>query len=213
VLNKQSVARPARLTRFTVIRGARQGVSPVLMNLLYDTGAPALAFLAERYGLQRIPGLTSNQAIISRILKYLGPQQLERLKDDLIASRFGALSVEGLVKLAVVRDRQQTGRAAPRLDQVSREGARLVEGSTQRWIYTLRGHDVVVDTAQRLLACDCRYFQFAAHRQGLCKHLATVFQLIPEVYAREALIDLLVSRQYGGPDTPRWRFIPIHKSN
>jgi hypothetical protein len=184
-----------------------------LLNLLSDEDTPALAFLAERYGLHRIPGLTTKQAIVNRVLRSLTPPQLDRLKDDLIAARYGALSVDGLVRLALVKDKQRAGHPAPRLDQISPESATLVEKSTGRWIYTMRGHDTLVDTGQHVLACDCRYFKFSARRGALCKHLATVFRLIPEVYSREALIDLLVSRRYGGPNTPQWRFTPLRQQH
>jgi hypothetical protein len=195
--------------RLTVIRSTTP-VSPVLMNLLRDTSEPALAYMAEQYGLRRVPGL-SRQGLMMRITKHLTSRQLENLKDDLIAARFGALSVDGLVKLALVQDKQRAGKPAPRLDHISPENATLVEGSTTRWIYTMRGHDVLVDTHHRVLACDCGYFRFAARRSALCKHLAMVFQLIPEVYSREALIDLLVSREYGAMNGAYWRFAPIYK--
>lgn len=70
----------------------------------------------------------------------------------------------------------------------------------------MHGYDVVIDLQERLLGCDCEYFRFSSHHQALCKHLAFALTLIPETYAREALIDLLVSRQYGGPETPHWEF-------
>jgi hypothetical protein len=199
--------------RFSAPPRRTQPVSPILLNLLRDENVPALAFLAERYGLHRIPGLTTKQAIVNRVLRSLTPQQLDRLTDDLIAARYGALSVDGLVRLALVQDKQRAGRPAPRLDQISPESATLVEKSTGRWIYTMRGHDVLVDIGQHVLACDCGYFRFSARRGALCKHLATVFRLIPEVYSREALINLLVSRQYGGPNTPQWRFIPLRQQH
>jgi hypothetical protein len=212
MLTKQAVGQ-SQQQRLNIPHRRMQPVSPLLMNLLRDEGAPALAFLAERYGLHRIPGLTTKQAIVNRVLRTLTQQQLEQIKDDLIAARFGALSVDGLVRLALVQDKQRAGRPAPRLDQISPDSATLVERSTGRWIYTMRGHDVLVDIGQHLLACDCGYFRFSARRSALCKHLATVFRLIPEAYAREGLIDLLVSREYGGPNTPQWRFSPLRKQH
>src|SRR5688572_7811929 len=190
-MNNQAVAQQKQ-RRFTVIRS--EEVDIVLSNLLWAASEPALAYLAEQYGLRRMPGL-SKQALMTRIMKNLTPKQLGQMKDDLIAARFGALSVDGLVKLALVQDKQRAGKPAPRLDHISPESASLVEGSTTRWHYTMRGHDVFVDTHHCALACDCGYFRFAARRQALCKHLAMAFHLIPEVYAREALIDLLVARE------------------
>jgi hypothetical protein len=204
-MNGQASAQQDR-RQLTVIRSSEHDV--VLGNLLRASSEQALAYLAEQYGLRRVPGLT-RQGLMTRIMKSLTPRQLNHLKDDLIAARYGALSVDGLIRLALVQDKQRAGKPAPRLDHISPESAVLVEGSTTRWHYTMRGHDVFVDTAHRALACDCGYFQFAARRQALCKHLAMVFTLIPEVYAREALIDLLVTCEYGGYNTPRWRFIPI----
>lgn len=197
--------------QFIVSRSTPRPASAVLFNLLRDTSPSALAFLAEQYGLRRLPGL-NRQALVARVMNHLTPQQLANLRDDLIAARFGALSVEGLVMLALVHDRQRNARPSPRLDKISRDSATLIEGSTTHWVYTMRGHDVLIDSARRVLACDCGYFRFAARRMALCKHLAMAFQLMPEVYAREVLIDLLVSREYGGPDTPHWRFIPIRRS-
>lgn len=206
-MNGQSVAQQDQ-RQLRVFRSTEQNV--VLNNLLWASSEQALAYLAEQHGIRRVPGL-SKQALLTRIVKSLTPNQMNRLKDDLIAARYGALSVDGLIKLALVQDKQRAGKPAPRLDHISPESAVLVEGGTTRWHYTMRGHDVVVDAKHRALACDCGYFQFAARRMALCKHLAMVFHLIPEVYAREALIDLLVTCQYGGYDTPRWRFVPIRK--
>jgi hypothetical protein len=99
---------------------------------------------------------------------------------------------------------RQPGR--PRLDQISPDDAVLLEGGARRWVYTMRGHDVVVDIGQRHVACSCRFFSFAAHQHALCKHLVTAFQVIPAIYAREALIDLLVWREYRTGAGPRWEF-------
>jgi hypothetical protein len=83
--------------------------------------------------------------------------------------------------------------------------ASLVENKARRWVYTMRGHDVVIDLDEHLLACDCPFFAFAAKRRTLCKHLATALKLLPPAYARDVLIDLAVAQRYGGrPD--QWYF-------
>ncbi len=191
--------------RFTVIRGHRRAVSPVLLNLLRDTGTPILAYLAEQHGLRRVPGL-SRSGLIDRVLRHLPEDALHRLEDDLIAARYGSLPVDELLSLALQDSARQSGQRQPRLDDMPADNAFLVEGGTRRWLYTMHGHDVTIDLSRRRLSCTCPYFRFAARRQALCKHLARAFTLIPEAYAREALIDLLISRGYGGPDTPRWQF-------
>lgn len=199
------VPKPEQATRFTIRRRQTPGASGLLVSLLQDTSAPVLVFLSERYGLRRVPGLTK-QALIERILKHLDAEALESLKNDLIAARYGSLPIQSLVRHALALDRADRGRPSPRLDQVSAAEARLVESGGQRWVYTLRGHDVIIDLARRTLGCDCRYFAFAARRRALCKHLAAAMELIPEVYAREALIDLLVAREFGGQEMPKWIF-------
>jgi hypothetical protein len=74
----------------------------------------------------------------------------------------------------------------------------------------MRGHDQMIDVERRLLACDCEFFAFSSKRQVLCKHLAAVFQVIPPAYAREALIDLVVLREYGDRREGRWYFESTH---
>jgi hypothetical protein len=190
----------------TVSRGGGRRASKVLLNLMRDTSAPTLIWLAERYGLRRIPGL-SRRDLIMRILRRLSASDLKRLQQDLIAARFGPLTVDSLLQMALHQDSQHLGRPGkPRLDQVSAGDAILVEGGTGRWVYTMRGHDAEIDLAERRLSCDCTFFDFASRQKALCKHLATAFKLIPEVYAREALIDLLVSREYGDGQAARWQF-------
>lgn len=202
MLNKMTPPQPNR--RFTVTRSGGQRASTLLLNLMRDTTAPTLAALAERHGLRRMPGL-SKEALVSRILTHLNTQAQAALQTDLIATHYGGLSIDELIHLAL-KTAAHEGRPAPRLDQISSEDAVLVEGGTQRWEYTMRGHDVVIDLAHHTLSCDCTYLTYAAHRQVLCKHLALAFRLIPAVYAREALIDLLVLRQYGEPGARRWIF-------
>ncbi|HEC23599.1 MAG TPA: hypothetical protein ENI95_11870 [Chloroflexi bacterium] len=178
----------------------------VLASLLDDTSTPALMVLAERYGLPRVPGL-SRHGLINRILSHLPASDLKRLEDELIAARYGALSVDELLGLFLHREARRRGRPGrPRLDRISQDEAILLEGGPPRWFFTMRGHDVVIDLARRLLACDCPFFAFAARQQLLCKHLVTAFRLLPEAYAREALIDLLVQQRYGQPEQPGWRF-------
>jgi hypothetical protein len=189
----------ARRVRYAVSSSA------ILANLLQDTSAPTLAYLAEKYGLRRVPGLTK-QALVDRIIRLLDTQQRSALQDELIASRYGTYSVAQLVRLAVARDHSRSGGSEPRLDLISPDMATLVRSSQGSWVYTMRGHDVMIDTSRHVLGCNCRYFVFAARRKAICKHLATAFELIPEVYARETLIDLLVAREYGGRESLRWRF-------
>jgi hypothetical protein len=191
----------------TITQTEPHPVSPLLRNLLEDTSAPVLAYLSGQVGLPRVPGL-SKDALIRRLLNHLSGEQLTDLEDDLIAARFGSLSVEALLDLAL--QTQHTGRAgSPRLEDMRTDQARLVEGGTRRWVFTMHGYDVVIDVGQRQLACACDYFKYAAQRQALCKHLARGLTLIPPVYARDALIDLLVTREYGGPDTPPWQFTSL----
>ncbi len=174
----------------------------ILHNLLSDSSPHILVFLSEQYGLRRVPGL-SKEALIERILHHLREEELPLLMDKLIAARFGSLSIDQLIDMAIqYPDRKQK----PRLDQITPSEAILIEGDPYRWVYTMRGHDVVIDLEQRQMTCDCHFFRFASRQQALCKHLATALKLLPEVYARDALIDLLVSRQYGGPRTPGWHF-------
>lgn len=191
----------------TITQGEPRPISPLLHNLLEDTSAPILAYLSDRYGLPRVPGL-AQAGLIRRLLSHLSDDELHELEDDLIAARYGSLSVDDLLDMALTT--QQTGRAgAPRLEDMPVEQARLVEGGPQRWAFTMHGYDVLIDVAQRRMACGCEYFKFAAHRHALCKHLARALTLIPPVYARDALIDLLVTRQYGGPDMPPWEFTSL----
>jgi hypothetical protein len=75
----------------------------------------------------------------------------------------------------------------------------------------MRGHDVLIDAPNRTLACDCAYFEFSARRQAICKHLALGFRLIPEVYARDALIEMLATRQYGDRGVQHWDFVSTRK--
>ncbi len=189
--------------------GAQTGmrnVSPILINLLRDTSAPILIYISEQYGLRRVPGLRRSD-LIARLLRHLSDTDLVHLRDSLIAAHYGGMSVQDLLDRALQIGQPLQGQSGrPRLDDIAPEDARLVEGNTRHWLFTMRGHDVLIDMRSRVLACDCQFFAFASQRQALCKHLATAFKLIPEAYAREALIDLLVAREYGGPHAPHWRF-------
>jgi hypothetical protein len=181
-------------------------VSPTLDNLLRDASLPTLAVLAERYGLRRMPGM-SKHSLIARIVTHLSANELVDLEDELIAARYGTLSVDELLGVALKQDAERLGRPGkPRLDQISPDDATLLEGGARRWVYTMRGHDVTIDIDQRHLACSCRFFSFAAHQHALCKHLVTAFQVIPAIYAREALIDLLIWREYRSSAGQRWQF-------
>jgi hypothetical protein len=197
---------PQGKRQFQVVRPSREKPSGLLANLMNDSSAPVLIYLAEQYRLRRMPGLTK-QALIARILRELSSHDQEKLLRNLIAARYGSMSVDALVRHAVARDIVQKHRPQPRLDQLPQMHGIQVEGNPQRWVFTIRGHDVSIDLAQRALSCDCRYFEFASRRQALCKHLARAFEMVPSIYARDALIDLIVSSEYGDPYTPHWRFI------
>jgi hypothetical protein len=190
---------------FRVMRGGRPETPPRLMNLLRDTSAPVIVYLAERHGLRRVPGL-SREDLIERILRRLPEDALRRLEDDLIAARYGGQPIEELLGLIMASDARRLGRSTPRLDAMPPEDATLIEKTPGRWVYTMHGYDVTIDLNRRRLACGCPFFRFSAGRQALCKHLARALTLIPQVYAREVLIDLLVSREYGGPDAPNWEY-------
>ncbi|MBN1426789.1 MAG: hypothetical protein JXB07_00295 [Anaerolineae bacterium] len=191
---------------FAVIHSGECYTSAVLINLLHDTSPPVLALLAEKHGLQRIPGLTARN-LITRILARVADEDLLDLQNELVAARFGALPIDALLEIALIGEQDHKGGGSkPRMDQISLDEATLLRSGPPRWDYTMRGHDQVIDVAQRLLACDCEFFSFASKRQVLCKHLATAFKLIPSTYAREALIDLLVVRRYGDRQEDRWDF-------
>src|SRR5574341_234875 len=204
MLSNHTIAQSGQ-RRFVITRRTGQRASNVLVHLMHDTSAPMLAFLAEQYGLNRIPGL-SKDALITRILRHLPLDKLAALEQDLISGRYGSLEVGELIEMAV-QEAAKSGRAGPRLDQVSAHEAFLIERGTRRWVFTMRGHDVVIDGPNRTLACDCAYFEFSARRQAICKHLALGFRLIPEVYARDALIEMLVVRQYGDHSAQQWDFV------
>ena len=182
----------------TVVSGRGAGISRLLYNLMLDTGMPLLIQLAEKYGLRRMPGL-DKRSLIQRIGRTLTVQQLEELEDSLINARFGALTVDDLLQVAV--NQQNDGRAgSPRIDDMPAEEARLIERSSLYWVYTMHGYDVVIDRSRRILSCGCQYFRFAANRRALCKHLARALTLIPPAYAREALdayLDQLEERANG----------------
>ena len=179
-----------------------------LANLLNDTSTPALMALAERYGLKGV-WLQSHEALVEAMRRDLPPAVQARLMDELVAARYGALTIDGLLtEVLTTAMRRDPRTTAPVLEAVSESEAELVEEGPPRWRFTIRGHSVTVDAAARHLACDCRHFEFAGRRGMLCKHLAMAFRLMPEAAAREALIALLVTEQYGGPKTPRWRMHP-----
>lgn len=164
-------------------------------HLLQDASIPALVMLSERYDIMRIPGL-SKQQIITRLLTSLTDNQLRALRGDLIVANFGGLSTEELLKIVISQDRKKDTVGRARLDHVSIEQASLVEASGRRWHYTIRGHDATIDLPHRQMACSCMFFKFAAPKGVLCKHLATVLRCIPQTYAREVLIDLILQRTY-----------------
>lgn len=193
---------------FTIVRGGRLDGPPLLMNLLRDTSAPVLVYLAEKYGLPRVPGLSRGE-LVQRILRHLTPAELTDLQGDLIAARYGARPVEDLLAAVLRHDEGKLEHGRPRLDDMPSEEATLIQGGTRRWLYTMHGHDVVIDMNHRYLACSCPFFRFASHRRALCKHLARALTLVPEAYAREVLIDLLIAQEYGGPDAPAWQFTSL----
>ncbi len=197
-------------TTFTLVYPQQKPVSSLLHNLLTDTTPAILISIAEQYGLPRVPGL-DRAGLTRRLITMLNDEQLQHLQADLVTARFGGQSVRELVTLAlerdIERDRQRTGKMRPaRLDAINPHEAILIESGPQRWVFTMRGYDVLLNLEHRHLACGCTFFEFASRRKALCKHIATGFELIPPVYAREALIDLLMWREYGGSDTPPWLF-------
>ena len=197
-------------TQYIVTRPAADRAPATLRNLLADTSAPVLIALAEKYGLPRVPGL-DQRALLERLLRNLSAAELEDLLDDLVAARFGSLTIDQLLdrllELDARRSELQSGHAGrARMDQISADEATLLEGGGRRWAYTMRGHDATIDLARREVSCDCQFFAFASHRGAICKHIATAFKLLPEVYAHKALVDILVSREYGTPATPEWSF-------
>lgn len=195
---------------FAVIHSGKRHTPTVLINLLHDTSAPVLALLAEKYGLHRIPGLSTND-LVTRILGHLPDDALTDLQNELVTAHFGDLPIKDLLEAAIAGQQEHGSNASkPRLDQISLQEATLLRSGPPRWEYTMRGHDQVIDLARRQLACDCEFFTFSARRQVLCKHLAAAFQVIPPAYAREALIDLLVLRQYGDRREGRWYFESTH---
>lgn len=197
-------------TTFTIVYPQQKAISSLLHNLLTDTTPAILISVAEQYGLPRMPGL-DHAGLIRRLITTLNAEQLQQLQADLVTARFGGQSVRELVTLAlerdVERDRKRTGKTrSARLDAITPDEAVLIESGPQRWAFTMRGYDVLINLERRHLACGCAFFEFSSRRKALCKHIATGFELIPSVYAREALIDLLLWREYGGSDTPPWLF-------
>jgi hypothetical protein len=190
----------------TVTRGGKSSQPLILINLLRDTSMPMLNYLAGQYGVPRIPG-QSKAILIERLLRQLPDDALNQIENDLIAGRYGHLSVEELLNIALVSDARHGGRSgAPRLDDMDPDDVVLIDSRVNRWVYVMHGYDVVIDLNRRRLKCGCPYFEFSSRRQAICKHIARGLTMIPEVYARKALIDLLLSREYGGPQTPRWEF-------
>jgi hypothetical protein len=174
---------------------APQAEHRILTSLLQDTGMPVLVMLSEKYGVRRVPGLGKKQ-VISRLLQHLAPDALTRLEQELIAARFGPASIDDLLNIVLERDGVRSA-SSPRLEDMSIRDVILVESKARRWVYTMRGHDMVINLDEHILACDCLFFAFAAKRRTLCKHLATALKLLPPAYAREVLVDLAVARLYG----------------
>jgi hypothetical protein len=180
----------------------------MLANLLQDTSTPALMILAERYGLAGV-WRRSHEALVEHLLRELGPEAQAALMDELVAARYGTLSVEELLgEVIATAERRDPRTTAPVLEAVSADEADLEEAGPPCWRFVIRGHPVTVDVGARRLTCACRHFEFAGRRGMLCKHLVMSFRLLPEEAARAALIDLLAVEQYGGPQTPRWRLQP-----
>lgn len=179
--------------------------SDVLLNLMNDTDASVLAMLSTRYGLRRVPGL-SKKSIMERLLRYLSDERLATLQNELIAARYGDLSIRQLISMVIAEPKGEGGTAKARLDQIEASDAVLIEAGDRRWKYTMRGHDVTLDLNNHVLSCGCQFFAFASKRKTLCKHLALGLTLIPPAYAREALIDLIVMRKFGDRRLEHWQF-------
>ena len=181
------------------------GMSASLVRLLDEASLDAMLTFAKT---QQIPvaHLLTRHDVIMALLRYLNDGQLAELTESLIRARYGRMSIRELLDTLIARSVERSRRPAPRLDRVSQDDAALVQGSPDCWTYTMRGHDVTIDLARHSVGCSCTYFTFSARHGGLCKHLATAFALMPEVYAREALIDLIIAQS--DSDNPRggWRF-------
>src|SRR5512138_458455 len=131
----------------------------MLPNLLRDTGMTVLVMLSEKYGLRRIPGLGKEQ-IVDRMLNHLAAADQKRLEDELIVARFGQATVDDLLDIVLEKDTTRPA-SRPRLEEMSIGDATLVESISRRWVYTMRGHDVLIDLNERVLACDCAFFAFS----------------------------------------------------
>nr|MBN1229294.1 hypothetical protein [Anaerolineae bacterium] len=133
---------------------------PALANLLRATGPGIIIYLAERYGLRRMPGL-SPAALADRLLRELSQEQLLALYNDLIAAHFGAYTIDGLLQL-ILNTKATTGSQLPppNLADMPPAEAVLVEHREKRWWFTMHGYDVIIDLNHRYLACNCHYFRF-----------------------------------------------------
>ncbi|MGF1504503.1 MAG: hypothetical protein GYB64_05970 [Chloroflexi bacterium] len=163
----------------------------IIDRLLTEADIAALVYIADRHGLKRVPGLSRKQ-LVGRLKRHVPARALF---DGLVAAKYGSYTTADLLELLLhdpAYDRLSAGK--PRLDHIDRQRAVLLEGTPRRWAYTMRGHDVIIDLGRQALACDCRYYTFAARHRLICKHIATALDLIPEVYSRSALIDLLLNR-------------------
>src|SRR5512138_1993887 len=85
---------------FAVIHSGKRHTPTVLINLLHDTSAPVLALLAEKYGLHRIPGLSTND-LVTRILGHLSDDALTDLQNELVTAHFGDLPIKDLLEAAI----------------------------------------------------------------------------------------------------------------
>lgn len=180
--------------------------SDILLNLLRDSDASLINYLAETYGIMRVPGL-SHDKLIQRLLRHLTADEADSLRGDLIAARFGNAPVAALLEMILENAGGAEGlKRRPRVDQISPHEATLLQGGPQVWTYTMRGYDVMINAMSHTLMCSCPFFGFAARRRGLCKHLVLAFKLIPDAYARTILIDLVVAQLYGNKDTDPWHF-------
>ncbi|NDJ53144.1 MAG: hypothetical protein GYB68_08690, partial [Chloroflexi bacterium] len=159
-------------------------------------------------GLPRIPGL-NRPALARRLATQLATEDLESVLAQVVAGRFGFLSVSELVDMLIGQDATRLKKAgSARLDLISESDVRVTQPGPPHWAFVVRRYDVGIDTERRELHCSCPHFRVVAGKAALCKHLAQAFKSMPAVYAHTALIDLLLRREYSGPQTDGWDFRP-----
>jgi hypothetical protein len=176
-----------------------------LRVLLAHTPAATLVHIAQEFGLPRVPGLSQTQWVE----RLLAAVPHDKLYDSLIALRYGVFGLDELLnKLLDGIPYNKVPISRPRMDRIDPQAVVVVAHTTTRWAFTMRGHDVLLDVRTHQLGCDCRHFEFASRYGAICKHIATAFRVIPAAYARAAIIDLLIEREFG-PAERSWAFLAL----